>query len=354
MADKALATHRSREQAKYDMQHMPATVPLSKAEKSIIRYKWGGVITYYSRGYNFFSGIKAISGFNPDYVPSCYFFPYIEGKLNPASHKYLLAHKSLTEKIYGSGISHPVTLVRTYGGLIMDHDYNPITKQEAIDIISRASRPLLYKPSAGSEQGAGIRLIFPDDIKEISSIVSLSGNGCDYVIQELVEQSEDTKIFNPSSLNCFRITTLNLNGRVTVGSIALKCGPEKSVVDNIGSGKRGVIVGVSENGDVSANGFYGNGETAVSHNGVKFDGKKIKNISKVISAAKELHRYVESCKIIGWDIALDSEEKPVLIEGNTVYPGISLEQMCSGPIFQDRTDEVIDFLKSQKKKTSQF
>ena len=31
MADKALATHRSREQDKYDMQHIPATVPLSNA-----------------------------------------------------------------------------------------------------------------------------------------------------------------------------------------------------------------------------------------------------------------------------------------------------------------------------------
>lgn len=43
-------------------------------------------------------------------------------------------------------------------------------------------------------------------------------------------------------------------------------------------------------------------------------------------------------------MALDKDGDPVLIEGNTVYPGISLEQMCSGPIFGNRTDEVIDYL----------
>lgn len=326
------------------------SLPLTSDEKSLIKDKWGDIIHCIPRGYQYYRGIKALCGFSPDYLPSSYFYPYIEGILNPYKFKRQLCHKSMLQMVYGLGIKHPSTLIRTYGGVFLDGNYKPLTECEAIKLIRSCNYPLLYKPSIDSEAGHGIRLIEPNDFDDLCNEIK-SGKilmkNADFVLQYLVEQSCETSVFNPSSLNCMRVTTLNLNGNISVGSRALKCGPKGSVVDNIGSGKRGVIVGINPDGILCEKGFYGNGEIAYGHNDVLFKGMKIDDFYKVVDSAIALHKLAPACKMIGWDIALDANNDPVLIEGNVVYPGISFEQMCSGPIFGDRTDEFISFIKKQ-------
>jgi len=301
-----------------------------------------------SLGFEFYEGLSALDSFNPDYLPSSYFYPYVERILNPENWKRQLSHKGMLELAYSVGVKHPQTVLRTFGGVYLDKNYKSLTREEALKVISECDFPLLYKPATDSEQGAGIRLFKPEDVCKLYDEIKsdqIFDNGIDFVIQRAVSQSDETRLFNPTSLNCMRVTTLNLNGEISVCSMALKCGPKDSVVDNIGSGKRGVMVGLSNDGTVADKGFYGNGETAESHNGVTFAGKRIDSFPKVVDAALALHRYTPKCAIIGWDLAIDSDNTPVLIEGNTVYPGISIEQMCSGPIFGNRTKEVADYIR---------
>lgn len=342
--------YRSRKQALYDHEHIKYYLAsgnkLTREERNAIDDKWKKVFNNTKIGYEFFQGLKPLFGFDPDFLPSSFFYPRIEGILNPKEWKYKLSHKGMLEMLYNSGIRHPKTILRSFGGVILDDDYNPLTLTKALDKIRKIDSDLLYKPATDSEQGFGIVKYPADSLSLLYKRLSdgeLLRSG-DFVLQELVAQSEQTSIFNESSLNCVRVTTLNLNGEISVCSLALKCGPKDSVVDNIGSGRRGVIVGLNETGELNPVGFYGNGEPAKSHNQVTFEGKKISDLPKIVKTAVELHEYCPGCKIIGWDIALDINDEPVLIEGNTVYPGISLEQMCSGPIFGDRTNEVIDYL----------
>lgn len=348
---KLVYDHRSKAEAKYDNRnvgnYLTNNTTLSPDEKKTIREKWGGIVSCIPRGFDYFRGIKSLCGFNPDYLPSSYFYPYIEDVLNPEKWKRQLWHKSMIQLAYGVGIKHPYTLLRTYGGMFFNNDYKPLTLKEALSVIKKCVSPLLYKPSIGSEQGHGVRMIHPNGFAELCNEI-LTGRifdvHSDFVLQMPVMQSDETSIFNPSSLNCMRITTININDKISIGSRAIKCGPNGSIVDNIGTGKRGVIVGVNTDGSLCDKGFYGNGETAEEHNGVSFKGMMIGHFHRVIDAAVQLHRYAPMCKIIGWDIALDSDNEPVLIEGNVVYPGISMEQMCSGPIFGNRTDEVIAYV----------
>lgn len=348
----AISVHRSKCQRQYDYEHirhyLTPDSKLTEEEVSIVYEKWGHLHLPIKYGLDFFRGLKPLFGFNPDFVPSSYFFPYIEGILNPIAWKKSLSHKAILEMLFDGKVKTPYTVLRSYGGVYLDTNFKPLTSTEAAKIVSKCDFDLLYKPANDSEQGAGIKKY---DVTEIPGLIekiknrTILSNGNDFVIQELVYQDPETAIFNPTSLNCMRITTLNLNDIVSVGSMAIKCGPKDSVVDNIGGGKRGVIVGLSSDGSVAKHGFYGNGETSITHNGILFEGKKITNFPKLINTAINLHEYVPMCSVIGWDLALDSEGNPILIEGNTNYPGISLEQMCSGPIFGDRTDEVIDYLK---------
>lgn len=344
-------TRDSKAQAGYDRSHFGglSKVHLTGEEKEQIKQKWHSVTPNISRGYDFYRGMKLLGDFNPEYLPSCYYAPFILRKLNQANWNHLLAHKSLQELVFRAGVKHPVTVLRSYGGVILDSDFRLLTKAEAAKLIKHSETPLIFKPAIDTQQGAGIKLYKTDELSQLAAQIENgeifgSGKGVDFMIQQPVKQSEETKILNHSSLNCFRITTLNLNGKVSVCARAIKCGLEGSIVDNIGEGKKGVLVGISPAGSLRSTGFYGNGEITDSHNGVKFDDVKITDFNKVTEAAIAMHQQNDSCKIIGWDIALDSDNNPVLIEGNVMCPGISIEQMCCGPVFGDRTDEVISYL----------
>ena len=46
---------------------------------------------------------------------------------------------------------------------------------------------------------------------------------------------------------------------------------------------------------------------------------------------------------IGWDICFNEQNEPIVIELNSSQPGVIGEQLCTGPIFGDRTHEVLDY-----------
>ena len=354
LADNAKSTFQSISEANYDKEHIRHYLAksLDPAEKSAIKLRYGRVIPNISRGYDFFRAMKQIDRFDVNYIPSSYYYPFLLRVLNPEKPKKLLCNKSLLKFIYQTSVKQPTTPIRSLAGVYFDENNHPISPSKAKSIIMDSDGPLLYKPSTDSNSGSGIRLFSKNELPELGNSIGnleiLRNGRADFVLQKPVSQSTETSVFNPSSLNCFRVTTLNLHGKVTADSITLKCGPKNSFVDNIGSGKRGVIVGVTSDGELSEHGYYGNGERCSEHNGIKFKGRRICAINKVIEAALTLHGMIESCHVIGWDIALDYNNEPVIIEGNTNYPGISLEQMCSGPIFGERTDEVIAYVYNRK------
>lgn len=323
---------------------------LTQTEIEVIRAKWGGgVIPFLSRGYDFYRALKVIDEFNPNYLPSSYYFPIIEGALNPKEHKFNLSHKSVCDFLYKGIVKFPTTVLRCYNGVYFDSALQPLSPLEAMKILMADDEVLLFKPAYRTVQGMGIKLLHKKDIENFANQIK-SGETVvkcpDFVLQRLVRQHADTKVFNSTSLNCMRITTLNLNGTISVCTRALKAGSANAVVDNIGTGKKGVAVGINEDGTLRDFGYYGNGERTEAHNGVVFKGKSIPLFDKIIETAKELHSVNSVCKIIGWDLALDDNNEVVLIEGNSAHPGISVEQIATGPVFGNRTDEVIDFIRS--------
>lgn len=345
--------HRSKSENRYDMKHLACHIvpgaKLTKDEKSLIKKTWANVINCpVSRGYGFYLGLKCLGDFNPDYLPSSFFFPYIEGILNPSRYKKQLSHKSILQLVYNCGIKHPHTFLRSYGGILLDHNYKPLLLGEALDIIKNINRRVMYKPALDSECGRGIVIYDEADLSTLYQLIKTGEifKSTDFVIQEVVTQSAETSLFNPTSLNCFRITTLNINDNVTAESRVFKCGAKNSFTDNLGDSKHGIFIGIENDGRLKPFGYYGNGEVTETHNGISLAGKTIGNFTKVVDTAIQLHKYVAQCKIIGWDIALDNNGDPILIEGNTIYPGISTEQICSGPIFGNRTQEVISHLDS--------
>lgn len=323
---------------------------LDKDEIKAINELWKPVVRVPVKwGYDYFLAYKILNGsFDPTLLPQVYEYPYFYNKFNPYNSRIRLCHKSFAELLYGKLVAMPETVLRSYGGAIFDKDYTAVSRTKAIELLNCIDEPLLIKEATESMQGLGVKLLDDENRNRLSDYLQNHRRGeylSDFVIQKFVGQSEATKQFNPTSLNCFRVTTLNINGKISTHNICFKAGPVNSIVDNIGKGKRGVMVGMSLDGVLRPFGIYGNGEKAYSHNNVAFEGVKIPGIDGVIETAVKLHSVVEECALIGWDLALDADTKPVLIEGNTIDPGISAEQLVSGPIFGDRIAEVINYLK---------
>ncbi len=129
-------------------------------------------------------------------------------------------------------------------------------------------------------------------------------------------------------------------------SIIFKAGNKGSKVDNASSG--GFVVGVKDNGELFTNGFGLNGTTTTNINGLELKNCVFNDFDKITNFAISEHSRVPHIHIIGWDIALDENDDTILIEANAIWPGITLEQLCPGPIFGDRTQEVIDYCKKNR------
>lgn len=67
-------------------------------------------------------------------------------------------------------------------------------------------------------------------------------------------------------------------------------------------------------------------------------------VSKVLKAHKD---NFPLCRFIGWDICIGEKGEPIVIEINSSQPGIFGEQICNGPMFGERTQEVIDYIKNK-------
>lgn len=226
-----------------------------------------------------------------------------------------------------------------------------VSLNDVLGVLKGVDR-FIIKPSHDSEQGRNVKLINTntDDVGQV-----LREFKQDFIIQEVVSQSSRTALFHKESLNTFRISTLNLNGKTSLCNILFRCGQGKSVVDNGFAG--GLMAGVSPDGrflEPAYDKFFNRyNETA---DGIMFQGNCIAEMPQIVEQLLKWHAdYLPHIGFVGWDIALDKDENPVMIEVNLRGPGIQFEQLCSKtPLFGDRTDEVMDYVKTRSLKLIEF
>lgn len=238
----------------------------------------------------------------------------------------------------------PRTYVNCIDGKAFDQNGSLIPTCEIIHFLKREAleSKLILKPSADSCSGNGVTILDLDDEDDCSG--RLAAAGSNYVVQEILRQSETTKRFNPYSLNTFRVNTLNINGSISVENIMFRHGRGQSIVDNAGAG--GICMGFNPNGDAVGKAIDASlnvYETTAF--GERYSSLYIPSLQDISDKAIYAHRhYLPMIGHVAWDFALDAEDDPVFIEVNLGWPGIMTEQLSScRPIFGGRTQEVIEF-----------
>ncbi|MDE7032839.1 MAG: hypothetical protein K2O79_06520 [Muribaculaceae bacterium] len=279
---------------------------------------------------------------SPYFVPDNIYWSRIIRTLNPASLTRAYINKSLYPIIF-KGIRQPEILVNVINGIYYNGKMDRITADTAVDILSRFDDDIIIKPTVATSGGRGVSKIDSDaGVDEIKKI--LSKYGSNYICQGIVRQSASTAVFNPTSLNTFRVNTVNINGKTTCECLMMRHGLNGSVVDNFAVG--GVVCGLTTDGKFNGNNFNTElKQLSQLHNGTPYSSLSVAGISDVVDYAIDSHqRYMPHIGHAAWDFAINENGQPIMIEVNLMLPGILMEQLTSsGSIFGNRTEEVVEY-----------
>ena len=171
----------------------------------------------------------------------------------------------------------------------------------------------------------------------------------DYLFQDEVIQHQKLNELNPYCVNTIRMDTYTNKQQLSrVMSSFIRLGVQKSFVDNVSSG--GMYVGVEVvSGTLCPEAFsdftHGSGKTFKVHpdTGQKFEGFQIPFYQEAKNMVLEAARHVPQIKVIGWDIAIQSDG-PILIEGNDcpglVFSEIGQKGYLDNPVFMELFEEI--------------
>ncbi|WP_412561074.1 sugar-transfer associated ATP-grasp domain-containing protein [Winogradskyella sp. MIT101101] len=296
--------------------------------------------TYWHRFYKFASG-----EFHKDYLPLDIFRPIMEPNLNRRLYWPAFVDKNLMSNIFKE-FNQPKTVVSNINGFYYV-DETIVNETTAIEACNNIDSEFIIKPTVDSGQGKMVKKFKVSNYKtsiDNKSIIDLYKlYDKDFIVQKVVDQSDKLSALNASTLNSLRVVSyLDIKGKVNVLAAYLRIGKPGSDTDNISIG--GMAFAVDKEGCLYGKGFIhrqkgGKSDLSKAPSGVPLEGFQIPNYDKVKEMVKAMHPLVPMFKIISWDIGIDKDDLPILIEYNTFYQNIDL-QMFTGPFFGEFTDEI--------------
>lgn len=311
------------------------TMFFSDKQQEALNSFWGTYLPDYNSLYHQFY-YNACGYFDIQFIPDDVYASFIDGYFNNRTIEAGFSDKNYFDLIL-SGFRMPKTYVHVINGSTLGASYQQLTENECVELLYSVG-DFIVKPSVASYGGSNVRRFLHSTKAEIKSI--FSGECQNIIIQEYINQSSVTESLHKASLNSIRIMTLMLNNKVETLSPILKMGINDSIVDNASSG--GIFCGI-KNGVLDAVAYDATGHKYYSHpNGCSFAGTVIPSIESVKKLVKDAALRFPHFRLIGWDVALNYNDEPVIIEANLAMSSIDMIQLCCGPLFGDHTKAVLD------------
>ena len=293
--------------------------------------------------------IAKLGKFNPEYIGSDLHYYYTEWLKIDYDYLRAFLDKNYIDLIL-KGVKQPKVIVRKIRGYYLDHDFNKITLDDAINIIyDIREKGAVIKISRESSGGKGLTFIGKDTSR--GYIKDHLTSGSDFAVQEVIRQHPDMAAMNQSSINTVRILSIMIDGQSIPMSAVVRIGKEGSRVDNFSSG--GMSCGINPDGSLKEVGFNSKGEKSTVHsNGFIFKNGKVPNFEKIVDLTKRLHYCVPMFGVVSWDIAIDETGEPVLIEYNVSQGQIDLHQYSNGPVYGKYRERIAEQILEYYKKRS--
>ena len=333
---------------------VPATVlrkiRLSTIEKKEILDMWAGLYPPYWRKeliFKWFRFFKWKCGyFDARFVPGDIYNSVFELALNPKRYADFLEHKGMlgyfiTERNRAVKLAEKIDGDWYVDGCFSNAD--GVIKK----IHESGTDRIVIKEAVDSGGGHGVRLVDKGAV-DSSAFFSLF-RGDDIVVEEYIKESDELSRYNPDTVNTIRVLSLNLNGRVSVLSSCLRMGGTGMLVDHVSSG--GMKIGIRPDGSLSDAAYdFSLKQMDNSPSGISFKGKSIESYRLIKKFVCEAHKNFPLARLIAWDIAIDVGNNIMVIEINLNNGLAYSHQLFNGPLFGERTDEVMTYLKNHKLK----
>lgn len=318
---------------------------LSKEQMNKIQSVWGKVHVD-SKWMSFFNHYREEGDpWSPCYVPANLHYGIIDLFYSSNNRCSVIEDKNLNNLIY-SGVKQPKTIMRCLRNgasgkiILLDDSYKILDDCQALRILEN-SETFICKPSIAS--GGGKNITFLDSAmspeNKLNAIKSLK----DTVVQEIVGQHTSLSALNANSLNTMRLVTfITQEGDVRLLSAVMRMGVGTGKLDNAHFG--GIFAGIDDKGCLRATAHNLKGASYKEHptSGITFKGHSICSFQKCKEAVIKLApRFYGSSRLISWDMTVDSEGDPLIIESNMNFGGCDIPQIANGPLFGDYTETMI-------------
>lgn len=333
--------------------------PISDDQRKEIESYWRGLMKFHApyvvnmKYYDVYNKVCTDKSKLKYYVPDSFFYAFIDEMFTNPQRSTGLDDKGLYD-LYFADINRPQTIARKVNDAFLDADYNPITIDEFIELCKKEGE-VIIKSSIGSWGGHGIKFwnAEKDSLEDLlyciydRNVGDYKGSNPyqQYIVQKVIRQDPAMAVYNGSSINTVRVISLFYKGQPYILSSVLRMGIGGSRVDNCSSG--GIVCGINDvDGTLKKVAFNAMGDTFYEHPDTgKFAGTHVPAYSAIIDTVKKLaYRFCGVSRMISWDFAVDENRNPCLIEMNISFGEIDFHQLCNGPIFGDKTTEMLKYV----------
>ena len=302
---------------------------LSKEQKQEVQafYKSmiGREIDLYSHEY-FYSRTGV---FTKEYVPTNLYHSEILPRANMHPFNEAYGDKNMCDILFPKDkVAH--TILKNMNGYFY-LEGKPVSEDEAL-AFCRNIDDVVIKPSMAFS-GEGVQSLTVKDgktnIDDLTIGQLFKKYDKNWLIQRKVRQHAGMSALNPSSVNTLRVLSYRSGMEVLIIYTVVRIGRKGQVIDNQCAG--GISTTVSKNGKLGkyAFGGYTIDNIEKTDSGIVLDGYQVPSFDKAIEFVKELHLYLPFFNLVGWDVAIQENGEPILIEWNA-RPGLSQSAFCSG------------------------
>lgn len=276
--------------------------------------------------------------FSKLYIPTSEYKNHLIGRLNIYPLHLAYNDKNMTD-ITLPNTRQPKILLKNMGGYFYTEGV-AITREKAVNLCSDLG-DVIVKPSL-TGRGMGVKRVHLEGGKVNNTSQGIEGlfdeYKADFLIQRIIKQHSCMAALNSDSINTIRIVSYRSGMDIKIVYTVIRIGRKGMAVDNESAG--GISARILPDGTISkyAYGAPGVDQVEYTDSGVRLEGYEVPSYDKALELVKKSHIQLPYFNLIGWDIAIEEDGEPIMIELN-LNPDLS--QSANGPAFGDYTKEIL-------------
>jgi len=266
--------------------------------------------------------------FIPGWVPADYFQVTLLDEWNQKRFSEISDMKTFYHMYFEDFTVTPIAV--KVSGIYFDQYWNTISRDKLIDRL-RTSAPEIVVKKDGGYAGIDIRFLKTKDL----NIRELENDKENLVVQPIVQQHPVLSELHSQSLNTLRIATfLETDGAVSFKFVLCRFGRGGNRLDNTNAGGRYCFLNVEGEpvtGVLDSTGLNVDYENLILANLLK--DLKVPSVKEAVEKCIQHHSLFPYVRYIAWDVCIDLDSKPRMIEWNAIRPGMWQAEPHVGPIW---------------------